>query len=159
MTMQTERNAHLSPVILITGASRGIGAATALLAAREGYRVAVNYHSNVSAAQSVVSQIHELGARAVAVQADVADEAQVLKMFVDVDAQLGPLRALVNCAGVVDVACRVDGMKVARLRRMFETNVIGSMVCAREHSPWGQRRRNFESLQRCSHSGKSRAVC
>lgn len=94
--------------------------------------VAVNYHTNVLAAQSVVSRIQALGATAIAVQADVADEAQVLKMFGDVDAQLGPLRALVNCAGVVDVACRVDGMKVARLRRMFETNVLGSMVCARE---------------------------
>lgn len=132
MTTPPARIAPMNPVVLVTGASRGIGAATALLAARAGYSVAVNYHTNVLAAQSVVSQIQALGATAIAVQADVADEAQVLKMFGDVDAQLGPLRALVNCAGVVDVACRVDGMKVARLRRIFETNVLGSMVCARE---------------------------
>ena len=122
----------MNPEILITGASRGIGAATALQAARAGYTVAVNYHANAQAANQVVQQIRSLGATAIAVQADVAKEEQVLAMFATVDAQLGPLRALVNSAGVVDVASRVDAMTVARLRRMFDTNVIGSMLCARE---------------------------
>jgi NAD(P)-dependent dehydrogenase (short-subunit alcohol dehydrogenase family) len=122
----------MKPVILITGASRGIGAATALQAAHAGYAVAVNYRSNAPAAENVVQQIRAQGGTAIAVQADVAEEAQVLALFAAVDAQLGPLRALVNSAGVVDVACRVEAMGVARMRRMFNTNVIGSMVCARE---------------------------
>ncbi len=122
----------MKPVMLITGASRGIGAATALMAARAGYAVAVNYLNNALAADEVVRQIHALGAKAIAVQADVAKEEQVLAMFAIVDSQLGPLSALVNSAGVVDVASRVDAMSVARIRRMFDTNVIGSMVCARE---------------------------
>jgi NAD(P)-dependent dehydrogenase (short-subunit alcohol dehydrogenase family) len=122
----------MNPVILITGASRGIGAATALQAARAGYAVAVNYRSNAPAADAVVRQIRAQGGTAIAVQADVAEETQVLDLFAAVDAQLGPLRALVNSAGVVDVACRVEAMGVARMRRMFNTNVIGSMVCARE---------------------------
>ncbi|MEI6732433.1 MAG: SDR family oxidoreductase [Comamonadaceae bacterium] len=122
----------MKPVILITGASRGIGAATALQAARAGYTVAVNYRANALAANEVVSQIRTLGGEALALQADVAKEEQVLTMFAIIDARLGPLRALVNSAGVVDVACRVDAMTVARLKRMFDTNVIGSMVCARE---------------------------
>jgi NAD(P)-dependent dehydrogenase (short-subunit alcohol dehydrogenase family) len=122
----------MTPVILITGASRGIGAATALLAARAGYTVVVNYHSNAQAADDVVQQIRALDGHAIALQADVANEDQVLAMFAAIDTQLGPLRALVNSAGVVDVASRVDAMAVARLKRMFDTNVIGSMVCARE---------------------------
>jgi NAD(P)-dependent dehydrogenase (short-subunit alcohol dehydrogenase family) len=122
----------MNPVILITGASRGIGAATALQAARAGYTVVVNYHSNAQAADDVVQQIRALNAHAIALQADVAHEDQVLAMFAAIDSQLGPLQALVNCAGVVDVASRVDAMAVARLKRMFDTNVIGSMVCARE---------------------------
>ena len=120
------------PVILITGASRGIGATTALAAARAGYAVAVNYHANSLAADEVVRQIRAAGGTAITVQADVAVEAQVMAMFAKLDAKLGPLAALVNSAGVVDVACRVDSMSVARLKRMFDTNVIGSMVCARE---------------------------
>ena len=118
--------------ILITGASRGIGAATALAAARAGYAVAVNYRADAQAAEQLVHQIHALGAPAMAIQADVAQEDQVLAMFAAVDAHFGPLRALVNSAGIVDVACRVDGMTVQRLQRMFNTNVIGSMLCARE---------------------------
>jgi len=122
----------LSQVILITGASRGIGAATALLAARAGYAVAVNYSANSLAADEVVRQIRQGGGSAITVQADVAEESQVLAMFEKVDAKLGRLTALVNNAGVVDQTARVDGMSVARLKRMFDINVIGSMVCARE---------------------------
>jgi NAD(P)-dependent dehydrogenase (short-subunit alcohol dehydrogenase family) len=122
----------LDKVALITGGSRGIGAATALLAARQGWAVAVNYQASQAAAEAVVAQIGAQGGRAIAVQGDVAHEDQVLAMFAAVDAQLGRLTALVNNAGVVDTTQRVDEMGVARLRRMFETNVIGSIVCARE---------------------------
>jgi NAD(P)-dependent dehydrogenase (short-subunit alcohol dehydrogenase family) len=122
----------LEQVLLVTGASRGIGAATALLAARRGYAVAVNYTSNQRAADAVVAQIRSAGARAFAVQADVAQEDQVLRMFERVDAELGRLTALVNNAGVVDVTARLEDMSVERLKRMFDINVIGSLVCARE---------------------------
>jgi NAD(P)-dependent dehydrogenase (short-subunit alcohol dehydrogenase family) len=119
-------------VVLVTGGSRGIGAATALLAARKGYAVAVNYASNEAAAQEVVERIVNSGARAIAVPGDVADERQVLAMFEQVDLKLGRLTALVNNAGVVDRAQRVDEMSFDRLRRMFDINVIGSILCARE---------------------------
>ena len=119
-------------IALITGGSRGIGAATALLAARQGWAVAVNYQANAAAAQGVVDRIRASGGTAIAVQADVAQEAEVVAMFQVVDAQLGRLTALVNNAGVVDVPARVDAMSGERLRRMFDTNVIGSFVCARE---------------------------
>jgi NAD(P)-dependent dehydrogenase (short-subunit alcohol dehydrogenase family) len=122
----------MSAVVLITGASRGIGAATALLAARAGYAVAVNYAANSLAADEVVRQIRQAGGNAMTVQADVADEAQVLTMFEKVDAKLGRLTALVNNAGVVDQTSRVDAMSMARFKRMFEINVYGSFVCARE---------------------------
>jgi NAD(P)-dependent dehydrogenase (short-subunit alcohol dehydrogenase family) len=122
----------MPPVVLITGASRGIGAATALLAARAGYAVAVNYAANSLAADEVVRQIRQSGGNAITVQADVADEAQVLAMFEKVDAKLGRLTALVNNAGVVDQTSRVDAMSMARFKRMFEINVYGSFVCARE---------------------------
>jgi len=119
-------------VLLITGGGRGIGAATALLAARRGFAVAVNYASNSLAADEVVRTIRAGGGTAIAVQADVGDEAQVLAKFEKVDAKLGRLTALVNNAGVVDMKARVDEMSVARLERMFRINVIGSFVCARE---------------------------
>lgn len=122
----------MDQVLLITGGGRGIGAATALLAARRGYAVAVNYASNSLAADDVVRTIRAGGGTAMAVQADVGDEAQVLAMFEKVDAELGRLTALVNNAGVVDVQARVDEMSVARLERMFRVNVIGSFICARE---------------------------
>ncbi|MET3498282.1 SDR family oxidoreductase [Variovorax boronicumulans] len=122
----------MNPVLLITGGGRGIGAATALLAARRGYAVAVNYASNSLAADEVVRTIRAGGGTAIAVQADVGDEAQVIAMFEKVDAKLGRLTALVNNAGVVDVQARVDEMSVARMERMFRINVIGSFVCARE---------------------------
>ena len=122
----------MNPIVLVTGGSRGIGAATALLAARQGFAVAVNYSSNSLAADEVVRQIRASGGTAITVQADVAVETQVMAMFEKVDAKLGRLNALVNNAGVVDVAARVDAMDVARLRRMFDTNLLGTFVCTRE---------------------------
>jgi NAD(P)-dependent dehydrogenase (short-subunit alcohol dehydrogenase family) len=119
-------------VVLVTGGGRGIGAATCVLAAQKGWDVAVNYAANAEAAQQVVKQIQATGARAIAVQADVADEAQVLAMFKRVRAELGPLQGLVNNAGVIDVYARLDEMSMARWRRMFDINVLGSMLCARE---------------------------
>lgn len=122
----------MTQVLLITGGSRGIGAATALLAARRGYAVAVNYTSNSLAADEVVRAIRATGGTAISVQADVGDETQVMAMFEKIDAKLGRLTALVNNAGVVDMQARVDEMSVQRLERMFRVNVIGSFVCARE---------------------------
>jgi len=121
-----------APIMLITGGSRGIGAATALAAAQAGYAVAVNYHSNSLAADEVVRSIRDNGGQAMALQADVSREDEVMAMFARIDAKWGPLAALVNNAGVVDVSCRVDGMSVARLSRMLNTHVLGSFVCARE---------------------------
>jgi len=122
----------MDKVLLVTGGSRGIGAATARLAARQGWAVAVNYRDHSLAADEVVRAIRADGGTAITVQADVADEAQVLRMFDKVDAKLGRLTGLVNNAGVVDVSARVDEMSVARWKRMFDINVIGSLLCARE---------------------------
>lgn len=122
----------MEQVLLVTGASRGIGAATALLAARAGWSVAVNYTANLPAADEVVRQIRATGGTAITVQADVAQEDQVLAMFEKVDAKLGRLTGLVNSAGVIDVTSRVEDMSVERLKRMFDINVIGTIVCARE---------------------------
>ncbi len=117
---------------MVTGASRGIGAATALLAAEHGYAVAVNYAANSLAADEVVRLIRASGGMAITVQADVSVEADVLTMFKKVDAKLGRLTALVNNAGVVDQVSRVDAMSLERLQRMFAVNVFGSFLCARE---------------------------
>ena len=119
-------------VVLVTGGSRGIGAATARLAARRGWAVAVNYARDAAAAGRVVDAIRAEGGEAVAIQADVADESQVVALFEAVDTQWGRLSALVNNAGVVDVPARVSEMSGERLRRMFDINVLGSFYCARE---------------------------
>jgi NAD(P)-dependent dehydrogenase (short-subunit alcohol dehydrogenase family) len=123
---------RVDEVLLVTGGSRGIGAATAVLAARKGFAVAVNYTRNAGAAEDVVRAIRAAGATAVAIQGDVADEQQVLQLFEQVDAQLGRLTALVNNAGIVDSPARVDEMSVERFRRMLDVNVTGSFLCARE---------------------------
>ena len=119
-------------IMLVTGASRGIGAATARLAAGRGYAVAINYLRNRAAADEIVAGIRAGGGEAVAVQADVASEADVVRMFEEVDRALGPLQALVNNAGILERQGRVDGMDAARLNRIFATNVTGSFICARE---------------------------
>jgi NAD(P)-dependent dehydrogenase (short-subunit alcohol dehydrogenase family) len=118
--------------VLVTGGSRGIGAAAAWACAQRGWAVAVNYTHDAAAAQAVVARIRQAGGTALAIQADVGDEAQVLAMFATLDAELPPLGGLVNNAGVVDVQARVDVMTVPRLQRMFAINVFGSFVCARE---------------------------
>jgi NAD(P)-dependent dehydrogenase (short-subunit alcohol dehydrogenase family) len=122
----------LARTILVTGGSRGIGAAVSRLAAKAGYAVAVNYATNAGAAESVVDEIMAGGVDAFAVQADVGDEAAVLAMFDAVDRRFGQLDALVNSAGVVDVKARLDEMTAARMERMLRINVMGSMLCARE---------------------------
>lgn len=121
-----------SRVLLVTGASRGIGAATALLAATQGWDVAVNYGHDRSAAEAVAAAVQAQGRRALTLQADVADDGAVSAMFQALDRELGPLAGLVNNAGVVDLAARVDQMSAARVQRMFAVNVFGSMACARE---------------------------
>jgi NAD(P)-dependent dehydrogenase (short-subunit alcohol dehydrogenase family) len=122
----------LKRVLLITGGSRGIGAATALLAAQDGWAVAVNYASNQAAAKQVVQAIVQAGGQAIAVQGDVADEGQITRMFATVDQQLGPVTGLVNNAGVVDVTARVEDMSWQRLERMMRINVLGTFACAKE---------------------------
>jgi NAD(P)-dependent dehydrogenase (short-subunit alcohol dehydrogenase family) len=122
----------MDQVVLITGGSRGIGAATALLAAKRGYAVAVNYRQDADAAQQIVSAIKEIGGRAVTLQADVSNDSDVEGMFREVARQLGTLTALINNAGILEQQTRVEHLDAARLRRIFDTNVIGSFLCARE---------------------------
>ena len=119
-------------VVLVTGGGRGIGAATALLAARRGYAVAVNYLRDADAADEVVARIVADGGDAVALQADVAVEAQVAGLFARVDARFGRLDALVNNAGVLETQMRLDSMDAARVRRVLDANVVGPLLCCRE---------------------------
>jgi NAD(P)-dependent dehydrogenase (short-subunit alcohol dehydrogenase family) len=122
----------MSKVIVITGGSRGIGAATARLAGAAGYDVCVNYRENRLAAERVVADVEAAGARAVAVAADVAVESDVVRLFETADRALGTLSALVNNAGVLETQMRVESMTAPRLQRVLATNVIGSFLCARE---------------------------
>jgi NAD(P)-dependent dehydrogenase (short-subunit alcohol dehydrogenase family) len=122
----------MEKVVLVTGGSRGIGAATARLAAQRGYAVGVNYLRNESAARELVESIMREGGRAVALQADVAIEAEVVRLFEQLDAAFGPATALVNNAGILEQQMRVEAMDIARWQRVFATNVIGAFVCARE---------------------------
>jgi len=119
-------------VLLITGASRGIGAATARLAARQGYSVCVNYRRDGAAADAVVKDIEARGGRAAAVAADVADEEDVVRLFETCDRTLGPLTGLVNNAGILETQMRLETMTAARLTRVLAINVIGAFLCARE---------------------------
>lgn len=122
----------MSKIMLVTGGGRGIGAAVARLAARRGYAVGVNYHSNADTARAVVEEIVRGGGRAVALQADVSQEDQVLRMYSELDQQLGRIDALVNNAGILEQQMRVDQMSADRLLRVLSTNVVGAFLCARE---------------------------
>jgi NAD(P)-dependent dehydrogenase (short-subunit alcohol dehydrogenase family) len=119
-------------VLIVTGASRGIGAATARLAAARGYAVGVNYRRQRAEADDVVQHIERSGGRAIAIHADVAIEADVMRLFETVDRELGPLAGLVNNAAVVDRQSRLADISAARLARIFATNITGSFLCARE---------------------------
>jgi NAD(P)-dependent dehydrogenase (short-subunit alcohol dehydrogenase family) len=122
----------MNKTLLITGAGRGIGAATALLAAPRGYTVCVNYRQNAPAAEAVVREIQASGGKAVAIAADVAVESEVVRLFEQIDNTLGPLTALVNNAGIIEKQMRLDEMTIGRLNRIFATNVTGAFLCARE---------------------------
>ncbi len=119
-------------VIVITGGSRGIGAATARLAGSRGYAVCVSYATNRAAAEAVVREIEAGGGEAIAVAADLAVEAEVVQLFAEVDARLGRITALVNNAGILETQMRVDEMDAARLARILAVNVTGAFLCARE---------------------------
>ena len=119
-------------IALVTGGSRGIGKATALLLGAEGYRVAVNYLHNAQAAQSVVDAIIDAGGNAFAVQADISDEAQVVAMFARIDQHKEPLTALVNNAGILFTQSRVEAMSAERINQVLRTNVTGTFLCCRE---------------------------
>jgi len=118
--------------MLITGASRGIGAATARLAAHQGYALCLNYHQREDAVKQVLEQVHAAGASAITVKADVANESQVLQMFEMIDREFGRLDVLVNNAGMLEQQMRLEQMDAARWMRVLGTNVIGSFLCARE---------------------------
>lgn len=122
----------MKQIIIVTGGSRGIGAATAKMAAERGYAVCISYKSDKTAADRVVEAITAGGGEAVAVQADVGEEKDILRLFETVDERLGRLTALVNNAGVLEHHMRLDQMDAGRLSRVFNTNVIGSFLCARE---------------------------
>ncbi len=122
----------MNKVIIITGGSRGIGAATAQLAAKRGYAVCVNYIRNRAAADAVVSTIERAGGQAIAVAADVASESDVIRLFESVDKALGPVSALVNNVGILERQMRLEDMDAARLHRVFTTNITGYFLCARE---------------------------
>ena len=120
------------PVLLVTGGSRGIGAATVRLAAERGYDVCIAYRTNTDAAQRTVDDARRSGARATAIQADIAREDEVVRLFESCDAQLGRLSALVNNAAILETQTRLDGIDASRLARVFGTNVFGAFLCARE---------------------------
>ena len=119
-------------IIVITGGSRGIGAATAYLAADRGYKVCVNYRNNHAAAQAVVDKINQQGRKAVVIAADIAIEAEVVTLFNTVDSQLGTVTALVNNAGILERQTRLENLDADRLNRVFATNITGAFLCARE---------------------------
>jgi NAD(P)-dependent dehydrogenase (short-subunit alcohol dehydrogenase family) len=122
----------MDKVIIVTGGGRGIGAATARLAAERGYSVCINYLRDEKSAHQLVSELERKGVRAIAVAGDVAKEADVLKLFDAVDRKLGRVSALVNNAGIVGKGSRVESMTAERLERMFAVNTIGTILCARE---------------------------
>jgi NAD(P)-dependent dehydrogenase (short-subunit alcohol dehydrogenase family) len=118
--------------LLVTGGASGIGAATARLAASQGYSIAINYRTREAQAEQLVSELRTSGARAFAVRADISDAVQVEELFRRVDAELGPLSALVNSAGIVLSPTRVADASAIELSRLLQTNVLGLMICCRE---------------------------
>ena len=122
----------MSDVMIVTGGSRGIGAATARIAGERGYAVCVNYRRDADAAQAVVADIEKAGGRAIAVAGDMSSEADVINMFETSDAELGTPKVLVNNAGIVDTKSRVEDFTLERLQRMFAVNITGAFLCARE---------------------------
>lgn len=122
----------MDQILLVTGGSRGIGAATVRLAAKRGYQVAFSYRQNQKAADLLLGELKTAGTKALAIPADVGNEDDVVKLFARVDCELGPVTALVNNAGILEQQMRVDQMDAARLQRVFATNVVGSFLCARE---------------------------
>lgn len=122
----------MKPVIIITGASRGIGAATAIKAAAHGYAVCINYHRNEIAASQIVAQIKQNAGSAIAISADVSQEIEVVELFNKVDKELGTVTSLVNNVGILEHKMRVDQMDMARLNKIFCTNITGYFLCARE---------------------------
>lgn len=122
----------MEKVLVVTGGSRGIGAATALLAGKQGYAICVNYLRNQATAQNIVDNLGKMGVRAIAVAADITSEDQVKHLFEMVDCQLGRVTALVNNAGILEQQMRVEKMDAARLNRIFAANITGSFLCARE---------------------------
>lgn len=122
----------MSKVMLITGANRGIGAAMARLSAAAGYALCLNFRQRRDAAEQLLKELRSHGAHAIAIEADIADESQVVRLFGAIDAEFGGLDALVNNAGILERQMRLHDMDKARLERVFAVNVFGSFLCARE---------------------------
>ena len=122
----------MAKVVLVTGGARGIGAATAKLLAKNGYDVAVNFQSNITAAQKVVNEIKSMGRRAIGIRADVAKEADVVRLFEAVDEHMGPLWGLVNNAGITGRIGRLDDASAETIQSTMDINVVGALLCARE---------------------------
>lgn len=129
---QEEKSLTMNKIIIITGASRGIGASTAKSAAAQGYAVCVNYLKDHKAAETIVAEILSDGGKAIAVAADISKESDVVRMFETVDTELGTVTALVNNAGILQKQMRVDEMTAERLNRIFTVNITGYFLCARE---------------------------
>src|SRR5687767_13596972 len=122
----------MARIVLVTGGARGIGAATAKLLAKSGYDVAVNFQSNITAAQKVVREIEAMGRKALAIQGDVAKEKDVLRMFGAIDEKMGPLYGLVNNAGITGRIGRLDDASAETIQSTMDVNVVGALLCARE---------------------------
>ena len=122
----------MTSIALVTGSGRGIGAATAKLAARRGFAVCINYLNKEDRARQVADEIRAEGGRAIVVQADTADEADVLRMFEQIDRELGPVTSLVNNAGITGKAGRLEGYDAVTIRRILDVNIVGTMLCSRE---------------------------
>ncbi len=127
-----KNNTGKQPIMLVTGASRGIGAATARLAAREGYYVIVNYYRSREAADLVVAEITGNGGQAIAIKADISEEDEILAMFMRIDQLDGEISVLVNNAGILERQMRLDEMDAGRLDRIFRANITGQFICCRE---------------------------